>query len=109
MYDKRAEEHAARCGILERMQCLEDDLLQIPDIVRVEFDLSDYPDIRYVIIVPKYDIRADRDDYWDARDRQKDAIRRVCIAHDLYPTGDAWEDMGEHWYIVRRCGNTWPR
>ena len=107
MYDKRTEEQAIRFGILRRMQRLEDDLLKIPDIVRVEFDISDYPSIPYIIIIPKYDIRADRDDYYEARDRQKDAIRSVCHEHDLHPTGDAWEDMGEHWYIVRRCGSSW--
>lgn len=109
MYDKRTEQAAARLGILRRMQRLEEDILAIDDIVCVEFDISNYPEIPYVILIPKYDIRVDRDDYWEARHHQCDRIRAVCLEHDLHPTGDRWEDMGEHWYIVRRCGPTWPR
>ena len=109
MYDKRAEQDAARYGILKRLERLEEDLVQIADIVHVEFDIRDYPEIPYVILIPKYDIRANREDYWEARSRQKERIRAVCHEHDLHPTGDRWEDMGEHWYIVRRCGPTWPR
>ena len=109
MFDKRAEELAIRFGIFKRMQWLEDDLMEIPDIVHVEFDISDYPDIPYIILVPKYDIRVDRDDYFEARDRQKERIRAVCSEHDLHATGDRWEDMGEHWYVVRRAGQSWPR
>lgn len=109
MYDKRTEQAAARLGILQRMQRLEEDILAIGDIVRVEFDISDYPEIPYVILIPKYNIKPDRDDYWEARYRQKEHIRAVCYEHDLHPTDDLWEDMGEHWYIVRRCGPTWPR
>lgn len=109
MYDKRAEQDAKRHGILKRLERLEEDLMQIADIVHIEFDIRDYPEIPYVILIPKYTIKADRDDYWEARDRQKERIRAVCHAHDLHPTNDPWEDMGEHWYIVRRCGPTWPR
>ena len=39
MYDERAERDAKRYGILDRMQALEDDLMQIQGIVNVEFDI----------------------------------------------------------------------
>ena len=109
MYDTRAEQDAQRHGILNRLERLEEDLMRIDDIVHVEFDIRDYPEIPYVILIPKYDIRPERDDYWAARSRQKLRIVAVCNEHDLHPTGDPWEDMGEHWYIVRRCGLSWPR
>jgi hypothetical protein len=109
MFDKSTEKDAARRGILGRMELLEEALLRIPDIVNVEFDIRDYPEIPYVILIPKYDIRIDRADYWEARHSQIERIEAVCRQHDLYPTGDRWEDMGEHWYIVRKCGATWPR
>ena len=65
---------AEQFGILKRCKAFEEDLLKIKDIVPnkfedgILFDLTSFlSDIYYVIIVPKYDIRADRDDYWEAR------------------------------------------
>ena len=109
MYDKRTEERAARFGILDRMKALEKDLNAIEDLDCIEFDISDYPEIHHVIIVPRYTIDVRRDDYFKARRVQLRSISEVCEKHDLYPTGDRLEDMGSHWYIVRTCGRSWPR
>ena len=107
-------ETAKRFGILERCRAFEKELLAIEDIVPdqsddgVPFDLSGfYDDIRHVIIVPKYAIRADRDDYWEARKRLKRRVIALAKKYDLHRTGDEVEDHGEHFYFVFRCGKTW--
>ena len=110
----RETETAKRFGILERCQAFEKDLLGIEDIVPdkhddgVPLDLSGfYDDISHVIIVPKYAIRADRDDYWEARKRLKERVIALAGKYDLHRTGDRIEDHGEHFYFVFRCGKTW--
>ena len=111
MFDKRAERIARECGILDRMEALEAELMKIEGIVEVPFDLDNYGDsgMYQVILVPKYDIDVRREDYFEARRQQRQAIIEACLRHDLWPTGDRIEDYGEHWYMVRRCGDTWPR
>lgn len=112
MYDKRAEQDAKRWGILDRMRNLENALMQIQGIVHVEFDIRDYGSgIHQVILIPKYfiDPQLEAGKYFAARRNQLERICQVCKKHDLFPSGDAIEDMGEHWYIVRTCGNTWPK
>lgn len=111
MFDKRAERIARERGILDRMEALEAELMKIEGIVEVPFDLDNYGDsgMYQVILVPKYDIDVRRNDYFEARRQQRQAIIETCLRHDLWPTGDRIEDYGEHWYMVRRCGETWPR
>lgn len=111
MYDKRAEKDAKRFGILDKMQALEDDLMKIDGIANVEFDIRDYADIHYVILVPKYsfDTGMKAISYYDARSKQLKEILETCEKHSLFPSGDSIEDMGAHWYIVRRCDKSWPR
>ena len=111
----RETETAKRFGILERCRAFEKDLLGIEDVVPdksddgIPFDLTGfYDDIRHVIIVPKYAIRADRDDYWEARKRLKRRVIALAKKYDLHRTGDGIEDHGEHFYFVFRCGKTWP-
>ena len=110
----REIETAERFGILERCRAFEKDLLGIEDIVPdksddgVPFDLSGlYDDIFQVIIVPKYAIRPDRNDYWEARKRLKRRVIALAEKYDLRRTGDPIEDHGEHFYFVFRCGRTW--
>lgn len=111
MLDKRAERDAVRYGILNRMESLESDLLSIPGIVNVEFDIRDHSDgIRQVILIPKYSIDPSLGifEWFDARREQLDAIIAVCKEHGLRSSGDRIEDMGSHWYIVRSCDSSWP-
>lgn len=105
---------AERFGFLERCKTFECDLLKIKDITfdcsgdGVSFDLSGFlSNIYQVIIIPEYDIRADRNDYWDARKQLRKAVIELAEKYDLYPSGDIIEDFGEHFYFVFRCGKTW--
>lgn len=105
---------AEQFGILERCKAFEEDLLKIKDIVPdksddgIPFDLTGFlSDIYYVIIVPQYDIRADRDDYWEARNQLRESVVALAEKYDLHRTDDRIEDQGAHFYFVFRCGKSW--
>ena len=114
LQDKRSEKDAIRYGILDKMESLERDLMKVEGIVSVDFDIRDYGDPalwRYpqIILVPKYNIPVTWETYFDDKQQQLENIRGVCLSHDLYSSDDIIEDYGNHWYIVRNCGKTWPR
>lgn len=101
-------------GILERCKAFEADLLKIKDIVPDKFDdgipfnLDGFlSDIYQVIIVPKYDIRDNRDDYWEARRKVCENVVALAEKYDLHPSGDRIEDYGMHFYFVFTCGKSW--
>lgn len=105
---------AEQFGILDRCKAFESDLLKIKDIVPdkfddgIPFDLTGFlSNIHQVIIVPKYDIRADRDDYWEARKQLRENVVALAEKYDLHPSGDSTEDQGEHFYFVFSCGKSW--
>lgn len=106
--DKTTESLGASFGILPKLQALDEDILRIEGVESTEYDIRDYPEIRYVILVPKYHIPVSTPDYFNARRRHLQAIFDACAKHGLTPTGDSVEDMGNHWYIVRKCDHTWP-
>ena len=108
MKQNRHTQTAERYGIRARLELLESDLLKIPGLVSLEFGLDSLIDnIPYIIILAGYDIDVSRPDYFQARGAVRRAIIETCAAHDLYPTGDAIEDYGQHFYLVRRQGDTW--
>ena len=87
---------AEQCGILERCKAFEKELLQIKDIVPdksddgIPFDLSGFlSNIFQVIIDPQYDIRADRDDYWEAAERE-----RGCFGRKVRSVPSRGQDRG---------------
>ena len=105
---------AEQFGILKRCKAFEEDLLKIKDIVPNKFedgilyDMTSFlSDIYYVIIVPNYDNRADRDDYWEARKHLLESVVALAEKYDLHRTDDRIEDYGAHFYFVFRCGKSW--
>jgi len=105
---------ARKYDALDRCKEFEADLLKIKDIVTnksddgIPFDLTGFlSDIKEVIIVPEYDIRADRDDYWDARDQLIASVVELAKIYDLHRTSDRIEDQGAHFYFVFSCGKSW--
>lgn len=105
---------AEQFGLLERCKAFESDLLIIKDIVSdksddgIPFDLTGFlSNIHQVIIVPQYNIRADREDYWEARKQLRESIITLAEKYDLHPSGDSIEDYGEHFYFVFSCGTSW--
>ena len=109
MYDKKAEKQAAAFGILDKLQALEADLLTIEGVSDIDFDIDNYDEIPHVILIPHYVIPLDEPRYFSLRQNTLSNILITCARFDLWPSGDSIEDMGEHWYIVRRIGDTWPR
>lgn len=108
MKQNRHTQTAERYGIRARLESLESDLLKIPGLVSVEFDLDSLIDnIPYIIILAGYDIDVSRPDYYQVRGAARRAITETCAAHDLCPTGDPVEDYGEHFYFVRQQGASW--
>ena len=104
---------AEKFGILERCKAFEDDLLKIKDIVPdkfddgIPFDLNGFLDNIYqVIIVPQFDIRGNRDDYWEAHRQLRKNVVALAKKYDLHLT-DRIEDQGTHNYFVFCCGKTW--
>lgn len=105
---------AEQFGIIVRCKAFESDLLEIKDIVPdkmdggIGFDLTGFlSDIHQVIIVPKYNIRPERGDYWEARRQLCENVIDLAEKYDLYPSGDRIEDYGEHFYFVFTCGKSW--
>ena len=109
---ERTENQASRYGLLDRLKALENDLCRLEGISDIDFDIdtyNPYDQIYHVVLIPKYFVDVRRDDYFNSRSRQLQAILDTCETHDLHPSGDRIEDMGEHWYIVRCAGKSWPR
>ena len=126
---KREIDTAARFGLLDRLQALENDLTAIPGTARdrradraahdqlgrtaipgttyIDFDLSGLYDRCPLCFVVGYDIDVRREDYFEARREWIKAVIMVFLAHDLPPTGDTIEDYGASYYFVRRMGKTW--
>jgi len=116
---KREIETAKHFGILKRMEDLERELLKIEGVGEkvfknhlfndyICFDLSGFWDnLHEVILIPRYYIPVSAPDYYEQRRAQLQKILDVCERFDLHETGDRIEDYGEHWYIVRHCGESW--
>lgn len=109
---KKEMETAKHFGILKRMEDLERELLKIEGVGEdegyIRFDLSGFWDnLHEVILIPKYYIPVSAPDYYEQRRAQLRKILDVCERFDLHETGDRIEDYGEHWYIVRHCGESW--
>lgn len=104
--DRKAAEHF---GILDRLQQLEAELLTIRGITEITFDVDNYDEIPEVVVLARYDIPPSVEDYFTRRRKQVEEILYTCLKHDLFTSADRIEDYGEHWYIVRRCGKSWPR
>lgn len=108
MKNDRHAETARRYNIMNQCKSLEADLLKIPGVLSITFDLDGFlDDMNQVIFLAKYDIDLRRDDYYQAMRKMKLKIIETAKAHDLTSTGDAIEDYGEHLYFVRQCGKTW--
>lgn len=94
----------------DRLANLEHELHKIDGVVEVEFDLDGFLDrIWHVILLVKYDIPVKKQDYFALKRANLAAILKVCKDYDLLQSGDVIEDYGEHWYIVRNCGASWPK
>lgn len=94
-------------GIEAQTEKLHTELMALPDIKDVEYDLSSFwSDIPYVILLPEWNIPTAAKDYFDRKAALLQAILAVARDNGLTRTGDRIEDYGSCWYIVTRCN--WP-
>ena len=89
---KKEIDTAARFGLLDRLQALENDLQAIPGTTYIDFDLSGLYDCCPLCFVVGYDIDVRREDYFEARRISIHAPRK---GSDLFcaPYGQNVEDF----------------
>ena len=82
------------------VDALEKDILEVENVVDVDFDLDMYEELSQVILLTKYSIPSN-DNNWHAKIKQikKDVIK-VAKNHGLVWSGDTIEDYGEWLYFV---------
>lgn len=99
---------AKKFGILDKCQELEQELLQIGRIKKIEFDLNGfYSDIYQVIILARYDIPITLENYFETRKEVVKNIIKVAGNYGLTRTEDSIEDYGTTFYFVFRCSKEW--
>ena len=100
---------AERYGIFDRIATIEKEMLMIGGVPDVDFDIRDYNEFPHVITIVHYVLDCSIDEYYQKRKIQLAQILTVLARNDLHNSGDVIEDMGEHWYIVRCTGKSWPK
>lgn len=110
MKEDRHAETARRFGVVSDCEKLERELLEIPGVTSVEFDLDGlYDNMDQVIILVGYDIDVSDPDYYDKR---TDMIMKIVLCayeNGLVRTEDRIEDYGEHLYFVRKIVKSWTK
>lgn len=108
----RTRRTAETNSIVDKLGMLESDLLNIPYVSKVDFDIDNFdvserhPQIIFLI---KYDIPLELpvEDWFTARRTIIENCDSVATSHELTQSGDRVEDQGTWLYFVRRCGRTW--
>ena len=99
---------AKKFHIYEKVKKLEEELLKIKGIVKVEFDLNGfYDDMNEVIILTKYDIPVTAKDFFVQRKKLISEVLSCCAINGLKRTVDKIEDYGCHFYFVMSCRRDW--
>lgn len=102
------KEVAKTFGLSKKIEEFKNNLLKLPYIQDVEFDLTGYfDDIFQVIAITKYNIPVSADDYYWRKKNCKYAVSSIAKECGLKPSGDRIEDHGEHFYYVFDSSN-WP-
>lgn len=102
--EERELRAAKKFGILDKCQELEQELLQIGRVKKIEFDLDGfYSNIYQVIILATYDIPVTLENYFETRKEVVNNIINVAGTYGLTRTEDRIEDYGTAFYFVFRC------
>lgn len=105
--NKRTEKIAKEFNIVDKVQKLENELMQVKGCVKVDFDLFGFFDnMNQVIFVAHYDIEADKD-YFVKRKEFINNILKVANNNGLTRTEDQIEDYGTSFYFVTRYNKEW--
>ena len=106
--DERTERTAKQFNILDKIEKLQNDLMQVDGVTEVEFDIDGFYDyIQQVVFLTKYDIPVSLENYFDVRKTLINNVLEVAKNNGLSRTGDRIEDYGEHFYFVMKCNNEW--
>lgn len=106
--DTRNAATSARFGITEQCAALERDLLTIPGVAAVDFDLDGfYDNMEQVILLVKFDVPVTSRSYFRDLFYLRQGIVTTAVAHGLTRTPDAVENYGEHFYFVFHHNATW--
>lgn len=98
--EERELRAAKKFGILDKCQELEQELLQIGRVKKIEFDLDEfYSNIYQVIILATYDIPVTLENYFEARKEVVNNIVNVAGTYGLTRTEDRIEDYGTAFYL----------
>lgn len=101
---------AARFGISEQCAALERDLLTIPSVAGIEFDLDGFYDrMEQVILLVKFDIPVVNKNYYRDLAALRQGVIDTAARHGLTRTPDTIENYGEHLYFVFRHDKSWDR
>lgn len=104
MLNNKYIEIAKRKGVFDKVEKLKAELLQIPYVTEVDFDLDGLIDnINQCIFLPKYDIPTNIISYYEIKAQTLTSILKVAKDNGLRRTEDAIEDYGQHYYIVTNC------
>ena len=106
--DTRNAATAARFGITEQCAALERDLLDLPGVAAVDFDLDGFYDhMEQVILLVKFDVPVTSRNYFRDLFYLRQGIVTTAGAHGLTRTPDAVENYGEHFYFVFHHNAAW--
>lgn len=98
---------AKQFNIIEKVEKLESELLNINNLIEIDFDLCGFfDDMNQVIFVAKYDIANNERYFEDRKQLIKDVIK-VSNDNGLTRTEDSIEDYGKSYYFVMRCNKDW--
>ena len=101
--EERELRAAKKFGILDKCQELEQELLQIGRVKKIEFDLDEfYSNIYQVIILATYDIPVTLENYFEARKEVVNNIVNVAGTYGLTRTEDRIEDYFILSFVVLR-------
>lgn len=106
--DKINKRIAENFKIVNQCNNLEEALLNIDGVVKVDFDLYGFLDnLHQVILLIGYDIPLSSPNYFEKRREMVNHIISTAAENDLTRTEDRIEDYGEHFYFVFRHGKKW--
>lgn len=98
---------AKEFNIINKVEKLENELLKIENVTKIDFDLCGfYDDMNQVIFVAGYDIPND-ENYFKNRKKLINDIVVAAQENGLKRTEDSIEDYGSSYYFVFKCSKDW--
>lgn len=108
MKNDRHAETARMFGVVGKCEALEAELLSLPCVESVEFDLDGlYDNIWQAALLIGYKVPVMSARYFEEKKELVRNVVKTLLKHGLNSSGDTIEDYGAHLYLVRDCGPGW--